>query len=36
MQAMRAVMNLEDIKDLTYWALWASQWQGMIRSSDVL
>lgn len=29
-------MNLDNIKELTKWALWASQWKGAMRSSDVL
>lgn len=36
MHAIRSVMRLDNLKDLTYWALWTSQWQGGMRSSDIL
>lgn len=36
MRAIRAVMKLDEVRDLTYWALWASKLQGVMRSSDIL
>lgn len=36
MRAIRGVMNMNNLKDVTYWALWASQWQAFIRGSDIL
>lgn len=36
MRAIRARMNLQDIKAATLWALWVSQSQGVTRGSDRL
>lgn len=36
MRAIRAAVNLDYLKKLTYWALWTSQWQWVMRSRDVL
>lgn len=36
MRAIRKVMDVNNIRDVTYWALWASKWQGIMRGSDVL
>lgn len=36
MRAIRAVMQLDDLKDLTYCARLASQFQGVMRSSNIL
>lgn len=36
MRAIRALMDMEDLNNLTYWALWTSQWQGLMQNSNVL
>lgn len=35
MRAIRAVMNLNSLNELTYWALWESHWKVFMRSSNV-
>lgn len=35
-RAIRGVMDCSKLLDITFWALWASQWQGVMRSSDIL
>lgn len=29
-------MDLEDLRELTFWTLWDAKWQGIMRSSDIL
>lgn len=36
MRAIRTVMKMDNLRDFTYCALWKSQWQGVMRSSDIL
>lgn len=36
MGAIRIAMNLEKLKDQTYWALLDSKWKGFLRGSDIL
>lgn len=36
MRAIRNAMDLTTLKEQTYWALWAFQWKGVMRGSDVL
>lgn len=36
MRAVRDVMKLREQEDITFWALWLAQWQGLMRGSDIL
>lgn len=36
MREIRRTMNLQDLKEATMWAPWVSQWQGVLRGSDIL
>lgn len=36
MRAIKSKMNLQDLKEATLWAYWVSQWQGVLRTSEIL
>lgn len=36
MRAIRRIMDTNNFRHVTYWALWASQWQLFMRRSDIL
>lgn len=36
MREIRSVMSMDNLRDLTFWALWSAQWKGVMRSSDIL
>lgn len=36
MRAIRGVVKIGHVDDATLWAMWISQWQGVMRWSDIL
>lgn len=36
MRAIQNDMNISNLRDVTYWALWSSQWQELMRCSEIL
>lgn len=36
MRDIKKAMDLQELEDATLWALWLTQWQGVMRGSDIL